>query len=694
MKIKYSIFLSLFLLITSHCAYFNTFYNAKRYYAKAFHATLMNRTQKVNSTEKTNYQKAIEKASKLVRMYPNSKYVDDALLLMGKSYYHQQEYHQAIRKFLELRNSYPNSELIQETNLWLAKSDLGLEDTREAETKFNQLIKQDLTKTMEAEVYYYLAKLYEENMEFEKAIEAYKKTLETGENNLKQEAAFAIALNYDTLKIYDKSAEYFNKVLDFDPLKELRFNAQFRYAQSIKKLGQFDRGIQLFQKLLVDEQNKAAEAQLRLEIAECLAFKQDIDGAIIAYRDIIEDFKRNIHTARAHYALGNIYEVHRMDYNRALDYFNETQTQMPNSVYADTAKTKARDIQRMQALQQVIEMAKEGTKGELIMEEEEVQEDSLVLEDVFTMLDTTRGDTARYYVLVDIGGKAFADSILEERRYRERENDLKWRDNDQNEKEDLPVDWVAWYQDGEIPSFDNLSNEFDGLRKRLKDLETRGMTDNPDLQLFRVEELDKNLFFLAELYLFRFSLIDSAEQQYHKILDMFPESEYSARALYNLAYIRSDIDGDTSGAHLYLHQIVDRYSESQVYQAALKTLGEKSTVHKSSNLMMLFQEAEDDLWQKNQPEKALRIYKRILIEYPNSSLIPKAMYALGWIYESRLGDSDQAIAAYDSLLNQYPDSEYAKAVQPKLLAVQAEYDRLEAEEKARVDSLNYLPKRR
>jgi len=92
-------FLMILILLLSGCAYFNTFYNAKRYYKKAYHETLRNRTNNLTSSEKTNYGKAIEKASKLLRLYPESNYVDDALLLMGKAYYFQREYHQALRKF-------------------------------------------------------------------------------------------------------------------------------------------------------------------------------------------------------------------------------------------------------------------------------------------------------------------------------------------------------------------------------------------------------------------------------------------------------------------------------------------------------------------------------------------------------------------------------------------------------------------
>ena len=145
------VFISL-LFLMSQCAYFNTFYNAKRYYKLAYHETLRNRTDRLTASEKTNYGKAIEKANKLIRLYPQSKYVDDALLLSGKAFYFQKEYHQAIRKLTDLQKSYPESELFTEATLWIAKSNLELENFSRAENSFQTLLESDLSKRQQGEV--------------------------------------------------------------------------------------------------------------------------------------------------------------------------------------------------------------------------------------------------------------------------------------------------------------------------------------------------------------------------------------------------------------------------------------------------------------------------------------------------------------------------------------------------------------
>ena len=115
-------------LIFVGCAYFNTFYNAKQYYKKAYHETKKNLTDKPTANENKFYQEAIDRSLTLIVKYPNSNYIDDALLLAGKSYYYRQEYFQAKRKFLELLSNYPDSPFADEAKLWMARTQFALDE--------------------------------------------------------------------------------------------------------------------------------------------------------------------------------------------------------------------------------------------------------------------------------------------------------------------------------------------------------------------------------------------------------------------------------------------------------------------------------------------------------------------------------------------------------------------------------------
>ncbi|HHM24323.1 MAG TPA: tetratricopeptide repeat protein, partial [Bacteroidetes bacterium] len=146
-KLLYPVLLLLFFAGQLGCgAYFNTFYNAQKYFKEAEKKRLkqqqtarrggLNSSQRrsgraparARQTSIPEYKKAIEKGSKVLELYPNSRYVDDALMIIGKSLYYTNDFLKAKRKFEELLKYFPKSEYAPEARLWLAKTLIALKD--------------------------------------------------------------------------------------------------------------------------------------------------------------------------------------------------------------------------------------------------------------------------------------------------------------------------------------------------------------------------------------------------------------------------------------------------------------------------------------------------------------------------------------------------------------------------------------
>jgi len=68
---------------------------------------------------------------------------------------------------------------------------------------------------------------------------------------------------------------------------------------------------------------------------------------------------------------------------------------------------------------------------------------------------------------------------------------------------------------------------------------------------------------------------------------------------------------------------------------------------------------------KNTP-KAIEELQRLYEYFPNSEYAPKALFALGWIYEKSYNESAKAIEMYREIIQKYPDSEYSKTIKRKL----------------------------
>jgi len=71
-------------LLLFSCAYFNTFYNAERYYEEADRIRLEKSGKAIPLKAMDNYGKTIQKCRVVLSEFPESKLVNDAILLMAK----------------------------------------------------------------------------------------------------------------------------------------------------------------------------------------------------------------------------------------------------------------------------------------------------------------------------------------------------------------------------------------------------------------------------------------------------------------------------------------------------------------------------------------------------------------------------------------------------------------------------------
>jgi outer membrane protein OmpA-like peptidoglycan-associated protein/TolA-binding protein len=110
----------LVVLLGSGCAYFNTFYNAKAAYREG----LKLKEQNQQASAKTKFDKAIEKSALVIKRWPKSRWVDDALFLVGASYYQQGYYAKAVRHFDQLALAFPNSGFVPEAELYRGLAEL------------------------------------------------------------------------------------------------------------------------------------------------------------------------------------------------------------------------------------------------------------------------------------------------------------------------------------------------------------------------------------------------------------------------------------------------------------------------------------------------------------------------------------------------------------------------------------------
>jgi len=114
-ELKNSILLFTVLVLITGCAYFNTFYNAQNYFGQGM-KSVKDDTLKYDNEY---FDKTIEKCASVIVKYPESRYVDDALYMMGVAYYFKGDYARAIDKLEFLTTNFPVSKFYDDAMYYI-----------------------------------------------------------------------------------------------------------------------------------------------------------------------------------------------------------------------------------------------------------------------------------------------------------------------------------------------------------------------------------------------------------------------------------------------------------------------------------------------------------------------------------------------------------------------------------------------
>ena len=104
--------------LTASCAYYNTFYLARKYYLRATDG-LPYEVDREGTTQRANYTKSSDYCKKVLGIYPKSKWVDDAYLLWAGTFLGVDDPLKAVVMLEEFNERYPKSDLRPDATFFL-----------------------------------------------------------------------------------------------------------------------------------------------------------------------------------------------------------------------------------------------------------------------------------------------------------------------------------------------------------------------------------------------------------------------------------------------------------------------------------------------------------------------------------------------------------------------------------------------
>lgn len=655
--------------------YFNRYYNAKNLFETALEDVARQerelfafKEEKITNAANANFEKVIEKCSKILQFDTTSAYFDEAIYMTGVAFYYQQNFSKALRKFRELEAYPEDSDLKLENIYWIAKSemqmrnfDLGMQLLDSVKVIAAREEEEELVeKAYIAQIAFYI---YRE--QFQNSVNTMEELITvSGSDELKAEVVYELGKLYLKLGDLEKAADSFVKVNEFAPTFDLQFDSKLEYAKVLRQLEREEESIDLLEDMRYDNKFQDKRDQVELELALVALQKGDIGDAFARFSEIDSLYTQGKSLGVARFNLAYIYEKFLGNYDSAMTYYDKSLASDLTPEYRENAKTRSGIIVKYISLDEKI--AKENKDLIYLTDPEAFARDSVE----YVLYRASQGDTTE--VIAELRDSTIvSDSTAVTDTTNQQSTTAQTRTN-------------------RSQSGTNL-NQLDLIQP-----EEFTVTVKPLYPKFSADSaktlLSKSYFELGNLFLTELEVPDSAFIYYNKSLELNPEGSLTPQTLYAVGSYYNTI-GDTTKADSMYTLVYDNYPEHDIAVEAARKLGRTVTAAKGDPSEKIYLKGEELYLSKNF-DAAIDTFRTIFENYPESPNAPKSLYTIGFILENEKNMLDSAASVYDTLVTHFKRSEYTLAVNSKLDA----YKKEQAKIQAKLDSLKtaqtdstYLP---
>ncbi len=690
-------------LISSGCgtyrnatAYFNTYYNASHLFDQAV-AELEKAPQPARDSNyfapyKTpggtvkKFESVIEKGSKVIQFHGESGYVQDAILMIGKSYLYQNETESAGRKFKELLDNFQGSDKVPEARLWYAKSLYMGKNDEEALVAVKELTAAGQSEIDGLEVDDDLlleglmleAQIYADRGEAEIA----GKTLDRirtldGDGRLKAIAQYQLGMVNEMTGAYSAAAAAYDAVSEYSPDADMTFNAKLQKGVMLSMGGEHERALETFDEIIEWPLKKTQSALVDFEIANTYWAMGDSAAAFTLYDIIDSSYKKTDAAARAYFKRGDILQHTYLQLEGAKEYYGKARTEYPASRVTAEARVRFTSLDRY--FKTHASLAKDDSLFYAMLHTDSsgaVSGPGALAED--TVAAAGNGGIAESGTAPDQGttvtdgttqqtppGQLQAIEGLSIRALRAIPRHLV--------ADPEAITGLAENVGGRggpgTPPAARVEGGKPSPGGKGKSKPPAPAPKIPQKAALSPEKLAEKIaaesYELGGILLLDLGLPDSALMYYKQIVYDHPTSVLVPKALYAISEVHRTL-GDSAMVDSLYDLILEEHPRTEYADQVRKTRGLDTVEAVDSPDLARYREAEAKLF-GDDPEGALAAFREIYETSSDSVVRPKACYAIGWIFENMLVELDSAEYWYKRLMKYYPASEYAANAKPRVV---------------------------
>lgn len=647
---------------------------------------------------------SIKKANKTIQkhsMHFNKKeyvrWIDDAYMLIGKSYFYKQDYPMARRTFEFVVKTYNDNEIKYEAMLWMALSNIQMADFSRAEPLLDMLqskiSKGEAPERLETDLNLTYGQFYILQTNYNAAVPYLLRALELKpDHSMRTRCMFILGQIYQRNDDLKEAYAQYKAVLKRGPSYDMEFNARICLAQCYDVSSGDREGIlKKLKRMLRDDKNKDFVDQIYYALAEVSLREADTSAAITYLKkSVAGSVSNNYQKAISALRLADLYfEI--PEYNYAQQYYDSCMQFLPKDFpgYSELSKRtntltdlvkNLQIIQREDSLQKLAGMPEDqrirvvdGIIGRLIAEEVRKKQEEQEKRDNANLFPINRdvqqsvgSKEARWYFYNPTAlSNGFSNFI---RRWGRRKLEDNWFLSDKT---------ITTFASSSDITDSVMTGPGDTLRSGKQAATSTNPKDRtfylqnipttPELIVASNNKIIQAYYNSAFIYSEELNDLGNSVKSFETLLERFPENKYKIQAHYML-YLQYGKMKNIGQADNHRNIILSQYSESDYAKLLVNPNYYKEILENESQAAKLYEETYR-AFQNQQFYMVLNNSEQARSQFKNDSiLMPKFDY-LRALALGKIEIIDSLVVALYKITRDYPKSEVKKLAEQVLASL-------------------------
>jgi TolA-binding protein len=347
------------------CAYFNTLYNAKQKYRDAEKATTAREAALAQQADQGQsggasgsnpqtgeYEAVIEKCKNVIARYPDSRHVDDAMLLIARSLYRLERYEEAAAALDSLEIRYPKTNLLADARFLKGKSLEAAERYDVAASVLSGYVDQYRKHDNRPEALYLLCICQMEmDLSDNAVVTLHRLEKDHGRSNYRFRAQTDMARILAEKELYEQSLAVYRSLSESRIPENVRYDVWVGMARVQEEVGDYEGALETLAEVRKLKLTVEKEPVVLLLNARANAGAARTARAVTEYQGIAKRFARGKYGAEANFRLGELSEA-TDSLKAAQRYYQEVPKAYAGSEFADEAIRRSADIGRVLLIEQ------------------------------------------------------------------------------------------------------------------------------------------------------------------------------------------------------------------------------------------------------------------------------------------------------------------------------------------------------